>query len=298
MDATATNHDRPFRTWTANERDGWAVSQGRFFPSHGRSVAFFARGSTIRTWRVGMATAIHLIPGRITSFDISTLLVVILIGGCSSSKSGSCWGNRHESLLWKRVQSYSHDRGEVVALEFSPDGKYLASGSHRTVKILNANDGFKEIRSYSHEDKIWTLGFSPDARYLASGGWDKKIQIHSLLEGIQKVKEIPVEMNVWALAFSPDSHYLAAGLAQGVVQIFSVTKDFNKITDVALDWTVGSLCFSPGGEYLACGSRGGGVRVISVADGFDPAVSYSLGRPVKALTFSSNGRYLIVAGGT
>ncbi|MFM6515812.1 MAG: WD40 repeat domain-containing protein, partial [Microcystis panniformis] len=68
--------------------------------------------------------------------------------------------------------------GVVLSVAYSPDGRYLASGSQdKTIKIWEVATG-KELRTLTgHSGWVNSVVYSPDGRYLASGSWDNTIKI-------------------------------------------------------------------------------------------------------------------------
>ena len=77
----------------------------------------------------------------------------------------------------------------VLALDFSPDGKLLATGGgvpsrSGELKIWNVADGalVREIKD-AHSDTIFSVRFSPDQKHLASGGADKLMKVFEVDSG-------------------------------------------------------------------------------------------------------------------
>ncbi|ODS32228.1 MAG: NTPase, partial [Candidatus Scalindua rubra] len=70
------------------------------------------------------------------------------------------------------------------AVSFSPDGRFLASGSvNYTINIWEMPSG-KLIKTLKgHTDSVWAISFSPDGRFLASGSSDKTIKLWDMPQG-------------------------------------------------------------------------------------------------------------------
>jgi WD40 repeat protein len=76
---------------------------------------------------------------------------------------------------------------DVWAINFSPDSKYLASGSRdKTIKLWSVAEQ-KEIKKLQgHTASVLSVCFSPDGNFLASGSVDNMVKVWS----IQLCKEV------------------------------------------------------------------------------------------------------------
>jgi len=95
----------------------------------------------------------------------------------------------HPSWLGNAVRVWDVETGEtlrtftghtnrVLSISFSPDGRFLVSGSvDGTVRVWGVKTG-KTIRTFTgHESVVTSVGFSPDGGYLATGSHDKTARL-------------------------------------------------------------------------------------------------------------------------
>ena len=117
----------------------------------GRNIAAASRDKTVRIWQAFTGTG----PVHLTYLDHPT-----------------------GRLLF----TYTGHTDEVSALTWSPNGKYIASGSYdKTVQIWNANTGVTLYTYRGHNNTVDALAWSPNGRYIASGSWDDTVQIWAAL---------------------------------------------------------------------------------------------------------------------
>jgi len=96
----------------------------------------------------------------------------------------------------KSIKTLKGDNDCVMSVSYSPDGKYLASGScDGTIKIWDVNTG-NCLKTFSgHND----VSYSPDGKYLASGSRDGTIELWDVSKFCKYYETSKVFMNIFPL---------------------------------------------------------------------------------------------------
>ncbi|GBL16328.1 serine/threonine-protein kinase F [Microcystis aeruginosa NIES-1211] len=182
--------------------------------------------------------------------------------------------------------------GQVYSLAYSPDGRYLASGSKdRTIKIWEVATG-KGLRTLTgHSGVVLSVAYSPDGRYLASGSQDKTIKIWEVATG--KVRTLTGHyMTFWSVAYSPDGRYLASGSWDKTIKIWETATGTELRTLTGHSMTVWSVAYSPDSRYLASGSLDKTIKIWEVATGQELRTLTGHSEGVLSVAYSPDGRYL------
>ncbi len=187
-------------------------------------------------------------------------------------------------LLWdiKKDESYKKLKGhsgDVKAIDYSPDGLRLASGSRDNSAIIwDAISGDKIKVLNGHSNNVEAISYSPDGKYLVSGSNDNSIIIWDAKTGNYIDTLAGHAERICTLSFVPNSNILASGdciILKGPFGvpirhsggackvIFWDVQTFKSIKSIDGDCGLSCAVFSPDGKYFVTGHASGG-RFITI----------------------------------
>jgi WD40 repeat protein len=199
------------------------------------------------------------------------------------------------SFLEKTLTGHSDS---VLSAAYSPDSRYLASGSiDNTIKIWEVATG-KELRTLTgHFSGVYSVVYSPDGRYLASASADNTIKIWEVATGKELRTLTGHSDSVWSVAYSPDGRYLASGNYDNTIKIWEVATGKELRTLTGHSNSVPSVAYSPDGRYLASGSWDDTIKIWEVATGRELRTLTGHSRGFWSVGYSPDGRYLASGSG-
>ncbi len=246
------------------------------FSPHGRRVAGRRNlpgdnGRVVAAWDVASGERLAIFQGHhypVFSVRFSAEGQYLVTMACDREPSGQQTpggpppaGRAHEVHLWDsttgKLLASRPGQGLLFSVALSPDGRWLATGSHDgRVKVVNWASGKVVADKREHRGAVTVLTFSRDGRYLAStGAGDHTAKVWSCAKWNVLVKAETPGL-VCDLAFDPTSRRLA-GVSRDVLKLWDVETGQELLTlrgapqrhrDPAFN---ARLTFSPDGRRLA-----------------------------------------------
>ena len=168
---------------------------------------------------------------------------IVLAGDGGSAKSDRI--NLWDVATKEKIATFGHGNR---AVEFSPNGKIIASGYFTSVYLWDVATG-QEIAKFSHEKFVNSISFSPDGTLLASGGQENVVRLWSLATG-QNINTFTHKSEVYSVEFSPDGKILASGSYDRTIKLWNVATG-KEIFTIRERVPIVDIAFSPDGGTLA-----------------------------------------------
>ena len=124
---------------------------------------------------------------RLAVCDVETdrVLAAIVEGGpFAMSPDGAMFvtqAYQYDAVTARQMRRYSTRRGSVHALEFSPDGRWLASAWDDGAIVISDVRTWQAVEILNgHTAAVTQLRFAPDSRTLVSASYDQTIRVWTL----------------------------------------------------------------------------------------------------------------------
>ena len=198
-------------------------------------------------------------------------------------------------------------RRQVTTLErlvgfvtFSPDGKTLASGTGRRVRLWDVSTGEITAVFVGHRSGVTSMAYSPNGEILASGSDDTTIKLWDV-----STEEIITTFEghrsqVTSVAFSPDGAMLASSGAypDNTIRLWDIaTREIIATLEEHTN-TITSVAYSPDGTMLVSGDWNSTVRLWDVSIGEHIATLERRHREfIASVAFSPDGTTLASGAG-
>ncbi|MCA9269011.1 MAG: hypothetical protein KDA41_11100, partial [Planctomycetales bacterium] len=158
----------------------------------------------------------------------------------------------------------------VQSLAFSPDGKWLASGGYRNVKLWQRPESPQTVKLQGLAGQPQSLSVSADRKWIAVGEADGKVKVFDAASG-QVAKTLAGHAGaVSAVAFSSTGEQLATGGQDKSIRVFSLA-DSKELTKIETPAPVTAVAFVLEDKQLAAGHADNKLDTWQIAAAEAPA---------------------------
>jgi WD40 repeat protein len=213
-------------------------------------------------------------------------------GGLSFPKQGEP-GKDFTVRLWdltshqemRRFVGHTHI---VWCVAFSPDGRFVLSGSmDHSMRLWNVANG-KEVRQFPHNDWVMGVCFSPDGRWGLSSTANGDVVLWELETGRDLRHFKGHTSAVESVAFSPDGRHALSGGGGDGVRLWDV-RSGKEVRQLDKDGTI-NVAFSSDGRRALTGHGQNTIKLWDVETGKELNRYGGPGGNVQCVAFSPDGR--------
>lgn len=209
------------------------------------------------------------------NYRINGFIIILLCTLCHIQSNAQHYLNFQLRLepVWSRVADALGEAGSVESAEFSPDGKYIVSGTKydNSVVMWRTSDGAELWRAYAKME-VERVGWSADGNYVAAASEDRVVTVFNAMTGeVFKVLKHTdgIDGLTWShkgslLATGEEGAQQGVGPPKGVVRIFDMSIG-KEIKVLEFGSTVNELFFSSDDQYLLAVGHGF-VKIYKVSD--------------------------------
>jgi WD40 repeat protein len=199
------------RNSAVTEANGRATAQSLAEQNAKTAVAAQDRAEEQRNVAVARQLAVQS-GSALQNHPQQAVLLSLLAGQVSPLESTAIQQVIHDSLTDFGGTPFVYHSGEILAVEFSPNGRWVATGGRDKTLKLTDLENLENVApaSAAGDEEIHRIAFSPDGRWLAAGGvgeivrlWDMKDRDKAPLQLRGCSGEI-----IYEFQFSPDGKWL------------------------------------------------------------------------------------------
>ncbi|TVS20393.1 MAG: serine/threonine protein kinase, partial [Planctomycetaceae bacterium] len=274
---------------------GSSIIQDVAFSPDGSEAAIMAAEGTVQIWRVdqisqhaGDSDGPHQIlqtdPDQAWSLAFSPDSLLLLTAG---GDEANLWNVKTGRLGMRFAR-----QGSVASARFSPDGRWIVSGSwDTTAKIWDAESGLVQRRLEGHTGFVNDVVFSPSGNRVATASDDRTARLWDADTGRELTRFIGHQDRVRSVAFSSDGRYVLTASSDRTARIWDAETGQQLHELAGHDQAVLCAAYSADSQQVITGGEDNQALVWDVT-GDQPVITSQLeghSAAVNAVTFSPSG---------
>lgn len=204
-----------------------------------------------------------------------------------------------ENIRWHETFPPSAHRSPINSLAFSPNGKYVISGSSdSTVRLWTIEGQSDSLQLQAiltgHKSKVLSVAFSPDSTKIISASEDHTVRIWDTFSGKSLHILYGHSFSVTNVRYSPNGDQIASASLDQTLRIWD--SKTGSLIRVLQTGPVTDLAFSPNGKQIAAVVDNKFVQVWDFKSG-EPLFSLpNHSETVYTIAYSPDGKFLASAG--
>lgn len=203
-------------------------------------------------------------------------------------------GRAVDALADQELVIRAHE-GNVMAVEFSPDGRFLGTGgTDHKARIWDAQTGALVHTLADHTDKVWSLEFDAAGERLATASWDNTAIVWDVATGA-RLWTAEHEDNARSVMFSADGERLLTTSKDKKARVWNARDGQLIQTLVGHTGPLWTGAIDASGRYVVTGSVDQTARLWEVNSGRQLLATETLGLPVGAVAFAPDGSAAAIA---
>lgn len=257
---------------TDSEKPGKGVS----FSTDGAIFAVVGDDQAVHTYASETGAAVEVFGGGAPLAAVAFTSDSRLIAAAAAN-TAQAWDIATEWKLERQIGSA--DMGDklvdrVTALDFSPDGKTLATGGGEPsrsgeIKLWDVATGNLTLAlKEPHSDTVFAIDFSPDGKQLASCGADRFVKLFTVADG-KFVRSFEGHTHhVLGVSWRADGRLMASSGADNVIKVWDTrTGDQARTVQNQFTKEVTNLSFVGETDNVIASSGDAKVKLINAANG-------------------------------